>query len=406
MDSSFTDLLRLTGVVALTFQIVATALIALLSYVIARSVQRRLMLTWSVGWLLYCIALTAILAANLVEPLRVPLYFAYFFCEYAAVLSIFRACYYLGRRRVPHVRWWLALGVVLALLLAGSFRAFSIPFVLHGAVMGIGWVACLLALWPAIRRPAAGAGIQIVAVGLALLAADYLQHLPTALILLVKGPTFVPYYYTITTLIDGVLDLVLGFGSVVVIVDVVRAELEVANLRLMTAHQRTEEALHKDPLTGTLNRYSFLGAFGGNQRSTISGVVVVVDVDDLKRINDSFGHAAGDEAIRAVARALVSLVRADDPVYRWGGDEFVVVMINATRELAERRMEQLPVALDRESRNVSRRIGSVTASVGVATFDPGIAISSAIEQADAAMYESKRGNSPVEPLRSVESGGS
>jgi diguanylate cyclase (GGDEF)-like protein len=117
----------------------------------------------------------------------------------------------------------------------------------------------------------------------------------------------------------------------------------------------------------------------------------VVDVNDLKRINDTHGHAAGDEAIKAVAKGLVSLVRTDDPVYRFGGDEFVVVMINARESLAMQRMERLSETIKRETIELSSRIGPVTASFGIASFDPGTSVPAAVEHADAVMYAAKPG---------------
>ena len=392
VESAYSQLLNATSVVALVFQIAATSLIALLTYVIARSVQRRLMLYWSVGWVSYSLALVAILVANIIGALRVPLYFAYFFLEYVAVLAIFVACYHIGRQRPPvrALRWWLIPAAAIAMILSAPFEKFYLPFAVHGVILGAAWAACLVALWPSLRRPSSGPGVRIVAVGLALLAIDYMQHLPTALIAMNSSVVVNPYYYTITSLVDGMLEFVLGFGTVVVIVDAVRAELESANARLMTAHQRTEEALHRDPMTGTLNRYSFFASFGqSDQESRIHGVVVVVDLNDLKSINDTHGHAAGDEAIKAVAKALVSLVRADDPVYRWGGDEFVVVMINAREQLALQRMERLPAALARETAELSRRLGEVTATFGIAAFDPQTSVATAIDHADAAMYAAK-----------------
>jgi diguanylate cyclase (GGDEF)-like protein len=392
-DAAYSHLVSVTGFVALIFQIVATALIALLSYIIARSVQRRLMLYWSAGWASYSLGLLAVLLANIVGSIRVPMCFAYFFLEYVAVLSIFVACFYIGRSRPPRgAVWWLVPGAVTAATLARLSGSFSVPFAVHGAIMGLAWTACLFALWPSLRRPGFGAGVRIVAVGLSLLAVDYMQHLPTALIAMSSSAPVNPGYYTITSLVDGMLDFVLGLGTVIVIVDAVRAELEGANTRLMMAHQRTEEALHKDPMTGTLNRYSFSAAFGErDEKSKISGSVVVVDVNDLKRINDTHGHAAGDEAIKAVAKGLVSLVRTDDPVYRFGGDEFVVVMINARESLAMQRMERLSETIKRETIELSSRIGPVTASFGIASFDPGTSVPAAVEHADAVMYAAKPG---------------
>ena len=58
----------------------------------------------------------------------------------------------------------------------------------------------------------------------------------------------------------------------------------------------------------------------------LAGTAVIADIDNLKSINDQFGHAAGDAAIRAVATAIRSLIRADDLLFRWGGDEFLLVL--------------------------------------------------------------------------------
>lgn len=393
-DSAYTQLLHVMGVVSVFFQIVATALIALLSYIIARAVQRRLMLYWSAGWSAYCLAIISILLANGIgAAVYQPLYFAYFFLEYVAVLCIFHACYYLGRARALPRRswWWLGLAAVIAVALVAAHRAFSVSFAVHSAIVGVGWAACLVALWPALRRPGHGPGVRILAVGLALLAIDYAQHLPTALIAAGSGAPVNPYYYTLTSFVDGMLDIVLGFGTVVVIIDAVRADLVGANARLMIAHQRNEEALHRDPLTGALNRYSFLAAFGAKSEiARISGAVVVADLNGLKTINDTHGHAAGDEAIRAVARGLLSLVRADDPVYRFGGDEFVIVMIGATQELAEQRMARLPQAIAQAVAELGLQVKTLTASFGVATFDPGTSVLAAVEHADAQMYAAKR----------------
>jgi diguanylate cyclase (GGDEF)-like protein len=383
------------GVAAVGFQILATALIAVLSYVIARAVQRRLMLYWSAGWSAYCLAIVSILAANtFASALYAPLSFLYFFLEYGAVLCIFHACYYIAHARALGRRsWlWLAPSAIVAALLTVTRGQFSVSFAVHGAIVGAGWAACLVALWPALRRAGSGPGVRIVAIGLVLLAIDYAQHLPTALVAMSHGVGDRPSYYTLTSLIDGMLDILLGFGTVVAIIDAVRADLVSANARLMIAHQRNEEALHRDPLTGTLNRYSFLGAFGQkSELARISGAVVVADVNRLKAINDTHGHATGDEAIRAVAKALLSLVRSDDPVYRYGGDEFVIVMIGATKELAEQRMARLPQAIAQASADLASQIGEITASFGVATFDPGTSVLSAVEYADAAMYAAKRG---------------
>ena len=98
------------------------------------------------------------------------------------------------------------------------------------------------------------------------------------------------------------------------------------------------------------------------------------------------GHTAGDKAIRAVARAMRSLVRADDMLFRWGGDEFLVLMFKLPEAEASRRMDKLNRILEE---NCERWIGmplTVTVSHGVAGFNALTELGQAIETADKAMY--------------------
>jgi diguanylate cyclase (GGDEF)-like protein len=120
-----------------------------------------------------------------------------------------------------------------------------------------------------------------------------------------------------------------------------------------------------------------------------SGCVAVVDLDALKPVNDTFGHAAGDAAIRAVARAIRQVVRADDLVFRWGGDEFLVVLFGVTEDEARRRLDGLDTMLAVVPVPGSREPLAVTVSVGVAAF-PGVAsLERALEVADDRMYRRK-----------------
>ena len=391
-DARFTQLFDLTSIVSLVFQIAATALIAILSYVVSRGVRRRLMLYWAAGWSCYTAALVAIMFASRVGAAGPLMTFAYFFFEYAAVLLIFAACRYTATD-APPPRWLWRL-LVPAALLAGSLAAgpgtFFWKFAVHTAVIGIAWAICLAGLWPALRRPDAGPGLRIVAAGLVLLMIDYLQHLPVGLYLAAHGATQSPYYYTIISLVDGMLEFVLGFGTVIVIVDKVRAELEAVNANLQRARDRTEEALHTDPLTGAFSRYSFAETFeNGVDRRAGRGCIVVVDLDGLKPVNDTHGHAAGDAAIRAVASGLRSLIRHEDRVYRWGGDEFVVVLADMPIDLATRRLAGLDDAINQSAEGASANVGRLSVSWGIAQFDRDVPIKDAIAQADAAMYEAK-----------------
>ena len=93
-----------------------------------------------------------------------------------------------------------------------------------------------------------------------------------------------------------------------------------------------------DPLTGILNRRGFAvraGRLVGRARSdSVRMTVVMFDIDHFKRVNDFYGHAAGDEALKALARVLQRNLRPDDLAIRWGGEEFVIVLYDATPEVA------------------------------------------------------------------------
>ncbi len=93
-----------------------------------------------------------------------------------------------------------------------------------------------------------------------------------------------------------------------------------------------------DPLTGILNRRGFAvraGRLVGRARAdSVRMTVVMFDIDHFKRVNDFYGHAAGDEALKALARVLQRNLRPDDLAIRWGGEEFVIVLYDATPEVA------------------------------------------------------------------------
>jgi diguanylate cyclase (GGDEF)-like protein len=137
-----------------------------------------------------------------------------------------------------------------------------------------------------------------------------------------------------------------------------------------------------DDLTGLPNRRAVREALEGLVRAG-SGAVVLADVDHFKRLNDMHGHEIGDEALRAVARALQLGVRSDDLVGRWGGEEFLVVLRGADRlsasEVAERCREAVTSAYPPVP---------VTASFGVAELTAA-GVEDALRRADAALYDAK-----------------
>src|SRR3954463_11516718 len=126
------------------------------------------------------------------------------------------------------------------------------------------------------------------------------------------------------------------------------------------------------------------------KRYRATGALIVIDVDRLKPINDSFGHAAGDEVLRAVVGVLQRQVRASDVVARLGGDEFVLLLWNLTEADAVKKAMQIEAAIDQLSFTFKGRAVSAGASAGVALLAPGVDPGDAFEAADLAMYARKR----------------
>jgi diguanylate cyclase (GGDEF)-like protein len=122
------------------------------------------------------------------------------------------------------------------------------------------------------------------------------------------------------------------------------------------------------------------------KRYQASGALIVLDVDRLKPINDAFGHAAGDQVLKAIAAALLRQVRSSDVVGRLGGDEFAVLLWNLTETDARAKAASLEEAIDRLTFTFRGRTVTAGASAGVAILSPHTEAGRALEEADGAMY--------------------
>ncbi|SLJ90070.1 sensor domain-containing diguanylate cyclase [Novosphingobium mathurense] len=177
--------------------------------------------------------------------------------------------------------------------------------------------------------------------------------------------------------------------------------LTVIALRRSIARERTYQQelryiAQTDELTGIANRREFLAAldrsiaFARRNQSEFS--LAIFDIDHFKGINDSYGHAAGDDVIRRVAKLAVGAVRACDLVGRIGGEEFDILLPNADGQEAGAVCERLRVAIHSQAMEVPPDSAvPVTISSGVAQLDPIENANKLMERADRALYEAKHG---------------
>ncbi len=175
---------------------------------------------------------------------------------------------------------------------------------------------------------------------------------------------------------------------------IVRGQLTLGLQRISLYTQVQESALH-DGLTGLLGRRHFRQRFEEEvERAIRRGTqlaFLMVDIDDFKRVNDTYGHLVGDVVLREVAAIIQHSVREMDLVGRYGGEEFSVVLPEAALELGVQIAERIRQVIERTAIQAYDERVTVTVSVGAA-FLPEDAASAdkLIERADQAMYEAKR----------------
>ncbi len=199
--------------------------------------------------------------------------------------------------------------------------------------------------------------------------------------------------------LNETLLLLLAFVSTVVMTGLVLSAVVAQRSRATEALQRAlddlaEQAI-RDPMTGLYNR-RFLREFLAREllrakRGGIGLAVIMMDLDHFKRVNDSFGHDAGDLVLTEVAAMLRRSIRGSDMVCRFGGEEFVLVLTDSTSTSALRRCEEIRAAISRLAPSYrGKSLGSPTASFGVALYpDHAADADGLINASDAALYEAK-----------------
>jgi diguanylate cyclase (GGDEF)-like protein len=181
---------------------------------------------------------------------------------------------------------------------------------------------------------------------------------------------------------------------------VILAVMAAEDLSFALANMSLRESLHeqaiRDPLTGLFNR-RFVDEFLVRElaratRKTRQLSVVVLDIDHFKRINDNFGHSAGDMVLRQIGHILQAHVRESDIACRLGGEEFSLLLSELSLPIAIQRAEDVRKALREMSLTYEEKdLGPITASFGAAAYpEHGRTVEALFRAADEALYDAKR----------------
>jgi diguanylate cyclase (GGDEF)-like protein len=375
-------------------QAVGTLLVSALLRELTRAIPGRFLTYWSLGRLFLSAALFA-LTASYSEPYRhtptaAVLLGAYCVCGYAFGFLLWAGCrnFATGERLRRSDYWLLAGPVALGILLPVWFTTIENLLPIHAAVFGGYFLIAFISIrryHPTELLPGIGQKlIQASLLGLAVLFWHYTAVLGWAAFV-VGDPKVAPSYIQFASVYDALVEVGLALGMVVLATERVRTELEERNRQLAAATDQLARAAKTCPLTGLLNRRAFDELTAA---PPAVGALAVIDLNDLKKINDRHLHAAGDAAIQLVARALRSLFRVTDPLYRVGGDEFVVVMPGGSALELVARMAKLDGAL------LSQRLPGAADPVDVHVawgVEPYAAdLQTAFARADQAMYVQKQ----------------
>jgi diguanylate cyclase (GGDEF)-like protein len=191
------------------------------------------------------------------------------------------------------------------------------------------------------------------------------------------------------TYLDLLLNISLGYGMVLLLMEDAKREVQDAHAELAVAHDRLRRESMYDSLTGSLNRRAFAEGVGLETAKGSFGAVALLDVDNLKPVNDGYGHRTGDAVLQHLVLTLRAELQPAERFFRWGGDEFLIVMPGTRAEDAR---ERLLAALASCEPLVIEGVDEplvVEASLGVADYASAEGLDASIDRADASMYAQK-----------------
>src|SRR4030095_9283313 len=329
MDSKIGLIIQLNGVV----------LITILSLCLRRSLKVTALKYWTMAWLSLSFALICLRLGFSYEEFSSFLFTYYFLGEYLFGFLLVVGCRSLDAEfeLKSFSELFFIPFVIAAIVLPHLATDFNDVFNIHSVAMA-GFYAT--AFYHLGKSREASFGWRVMHISLALLTVDFFFY---PIIFSAKNVAiFRTDFLAYNSVVDLVLQTALGFGMVIVLLEKVLNDFRDTNEQLRSTQKQLEQLVHTDPLTAAFNRHAFYGFVRkqGEDGSTSSECVGFFDIDDLKAINDCFGHTAGDMVIRTVVKSIRDIIRAEDLIYRWGGDEFFVVMVSMNAEMAENRMNR------------------------------------------------------------------
>ena len=375
--------------IGLIIQLAGVSLITLLTLFLRRSLNVVALKHWTNAWLFLWFSLFCLRLAFSYEHYSLQLFSFYFLTEYFFGFLLVAGVRSLVKNRDLKMRGelWVLPFIIVAFGLPFLADDFNLVFNAHSLILSGFFSIAFIELWKTKIRSFGG---KVMLIALGLLALNFFGYF--VVFTLRQYVEIQESFLAFNSVVDLVLQILLGFGMVIVLLEQVLTDAKIANEKLQKAHQKLEELAHIDPLTTALNRHAFHGYLNrnGDAGRAANGCVGFFDIDDLKDINDVYGHAVGDTAIRAVVRAIREIIRGEDLIFRWGGDEFFVIMVGLDAVTAYERISRMEELLTNIRIDGVRQPLTIRVSHAFEDFDDIAKLEATIEKADAKMYLQKQ----------------
>jgi diguanylate cyclase len=404
---SLQDLSPYISFLGTIIQLAAAILLSVLFLMLRRYAERRkYFITWSKSWIALSLAIAAIVARYYILPaVTAPLDDSGFgvrvlYAIYQGSKLVFYSLLAAGTALYVRgtVNWRVAR---LAALAIGAYTIVSVlyasdlnQFVMLQAppvVLLTGWCAAQIYLMPGSRRTLGSLTVGGVFWYMAAIWAIYFMAFGLAGNLQPEypGPQWFGFVVRYNPYFDLMGHLALGYGMVVLVMEDAKREVDNAHGELAVAHDQLRRASLYDSVTGSMNRRAFQEGLGLEAARATFGAVMMLDMDNLKAVNDQHGHAAGDALLRYLVEVIRAELRGSDKLYRWGGDEFLIVFPDSSATLVKRRLQTVVAQATPLSLGIEGHEVRLAASFGAADYASAEQLRSAIEQADADMYREK-----------------
>ncbi len=380
------------SLVGLAVQTVGTALLASILIYLSRGRGSRVLQAAGVAWIFLLVALASMLVLTARHyPYRFEVLqywkFLYMVALCVATIRMDRDVSLVKPLAVAAIA-----GIPMSLLLGHTSTNPNVFYAIHMGLLGVVWLLVAVFIF---QSPRSGLGRQCAgAIALVTAVVELVYVLLFVVAAQHSGSVTVFQPLPYIGFLDVLLEMLFGIGLIIWAMEDTERRLAALHARTADDSRRSQRRAWLDPLTETHNRFFLDEVRPELEADEAGGSIVLIDIDGLKRINDEEGHEEGDRAIWTVATGIKKLVRGNDHVIRWGGDEFLVILPGMDEELARRRFYMLPAKID-EVKQSPKPGGKpyakfLAASVGVHPYSKRMTLDLAIAQADRVMYERKR----------------